>query len=381
MLKFGVAGMRGLVYLPWIRKTGLADVTALCDLNAGLLESQADRYGIPGRYRFYSEMIDEADIDVVLISTPMQFHADQVISALQSGRHVMCEVTLGTSMDEMFWIFEEAGKAKGKFFFIENYCYLPAVQHMLSIIRSGLLGELYYAESGYIHNTANLLTYNYGLQTSGKPSWRRYWQMGKPGAYYPTHSVGPLMQMFGKDERIAEIRTVGTGHWGGECYRQDNSCTTLIQLDSGKLIDLRIDSLSKRPLCITSYRVQGTKGCIELGSSPLDSDRIWHEGLEPVDSSTWRRLSDFDGYMPERYRSRDEEVLQGWRGGGDYFMIADYIHAIVNDEEPPIGIREACEWTSVGLLSELSVTNNGRIMKMPDFRRPLSVKDQRIVLD
>ena len=43
--------------------------------------------------------------------------------------------------------------------------------------------------------------------------------------------------------------------------------------------------------------------------------------------------------------------------------------AIVTGQEPDVNVYRACEWTAVGLLSELSVTNRGRVMDMPNFRK------------
>jgi len=45
-----------------------------------------------------------------------------------------------------------------------------------------------------------------------------------------------------------------------------------------------------------------------------------------------------------------------------------------------VDIYEACEWTAVALLSELSIVNNGRAFEMPDFRKAKSFKEQVLKL-
>ena len=385
MIKFGIVGTRGLAYAPCIERTGQAAVTALCDVNEGVLKSQAEKYGIRNTYRQFSDML-ESDIDAIIISTPMQHHISQCIDALQAGIHVICEVPLGVMMQEMFWLVDEVQSAKGKFFFTENFIYMPEVQHALSIVNAGLIGEPYYAECGYIHNIEHWLRYNYGVQTSGKVSWRKYWQVGRHGAFYPTHGIGPLMRMFGPNERIAEVRTVGCGRYNNFESRLDDSSITLVQLESGKLITLRTDVTSPRPRDNTSYQIQGTNGCIDLRDprpypEVKDIHKIWLRGMDPMPDAKWRDLASFDEYMPQRYKERTPEMMDAWMGGGDYFMMEDFIDAIVNDKEPPIDIYDACTWTSVGLLSELSATNNGKVMKMPNFRKGMPYEEQRIVLD
>jgi hypothetical protein len=45
-----------------------------------------------------------------------------------------------------------------------------------------------------------------------------------------------------------------------------------------------------------------------------------------------------------------------------------------------VDVYQACEWTAVALLSELSITNKGRTMDMPHFRRNMPFEEQIIRL-
>ncbi|MGB3926582.1 MAG: hypothetical protein WBL14_09485, partial [Caldicoprobacterales bacterium] len=59
------------------------------------------------------------------------------------------------------------------------------------------------------------------------------------------------------------------------------------------------------------------------------------------------------------------------------FIVQDFVDAITKGVKPAIDVYQACEWTAVGLLSELSVTNGGRFMAMPDFRE--STREEQII--
>ena len=95
--------------------------------------------------------------------------------------------------------------------------------------------------------------------------------------------------------------------------------------------------------------------------------------------SRWRDLADFDEYLPERYRNATEAQKHAGHGGGDFFLVEDFVDAIRLNRKPDIDVYQACEWTAVGLLSELSVMNGGRAIDMPDFRKN-AVEDQIIRL-
>jgi len=63
---------------------------------------------------------------------------------------------------------------------------------------------------------------------------------------------------------------------------------------------------------------------------------------------------------------------QGWI----LFHCPGFVDAITKGVKPAVHVYEACEWTAVGLLSELSVINGGKAIDMPDFRKASSWEDQ-----
>ena len=58
----------------------------------------------------------------------------------------------------------------------------------------------------------------------------------------------------------------------------------------------------------------------------------------------------------------------------------DFINAIRTGESPIVDVYTACEWTAVGLLSEISVVNNGKTMDVPKFRKNMPIGEKGIKL-
>jgi predicted dehydrogenase len=58
--------------------------------------SAASALGIETASRFEDALAD-ANIDAVILCTPQQYHAEQIVAAAQSGRHVFCEKPLCTT--------------------------------------------------------------------------------------------------------------------------------------------------------------------------------------------------------------------------------------------------------------------------------------------
>ncbi|RAV20989.1 hypothetical protein DQG23_12945 [Paenibacillus contaminans] len=383
-IKVGIAGARGLSNIEGFQAIPDVEVVALCDLHEGLLKEQSARFNIPRTYRIYEDML-ESDLDAVVVATPMQVHFQQTVQALEAGKHVMSEVTAGVTMDELWWLKEAAERSGKVYMMAENYCYIPQNQQIAEMVRQGLFGDIYFGEGEYLHDIKHLAS-GYNRQVPGdqtgasKTSWRNYWQLGKRGSFYPTHSLGPVMQWF-EGDRIKSVSTFGTGWHTAPQFRQEDTTITLCQLESGKLIKLRLDCISNRPHNAAYYTLQGTKGCYEAPRGLGDEHKIYlkSEG-DHSDSAAWRPLSDFREYLPKRYREASEEQKSAGHYGGDFFIVQDFIDAVRNGTKPPIDVYDACEWTAVALLSELSVMNGGRQMEMPDFRKAGGYKDQVIKL-
>ncbi|UCF99678.1 MAG: Gfo/Idh/MocA family oxidoreductase [Spirochaetaceae bacterium] len=369
-LKVGLAGIRGLSTLIGFRSLPDVEVTGFCELDAELLETEAKKHRIPQRFRIFEDMLT-TDIDAVVIATPMHFHVPYALSALEAGKHVLSEVPAGVSIDELWWLIEAVEKYKKVYMLAENYCYIPENKIIEAMARKGLFGELYFGEGEYLHDIKDWITYS-----NGKTSWRKYWQLGKRGLFYPTHSLGPLMKWFQPD-RIEAVCCLGSGWHTAEHLRQEDTSVTLCQLASGKLLKLRLDCISNRPHNLAYYSLQGTKGCYEAPRAEGEAHKIWLLGMDrDTKSARFRPLSDFSDFLPERYRNATEAELAADHWGGDFFLIQDFYNAVANGTKPAIDVYEACEWTAVGLLSELSIMNRGRMMEMPQFQKDIPREGQ-----
>jgi predicted dehydrogenase len=379
MIKVGIVGVRGLSVVGAMK--AMPDdvkITAICDLDEGCLswakeeiEKDNPNAGDLKAFRIYEDMIEKGDIDAVVISTPMQCHVPQAITALQAGKHVMCEVTAGVTMDELWWLIENVEKSGKIYMYAENYCYMPDCQLVRALVKKGMFGEIYYGEGEYTHDCTELRNWH------GKTGWRTYWQMGTRGAFYPTHSLGPVMQCF-DDDRIVSIASFSPGNHNPYGLRNDDLTQTMCQLESGKLVKLRVDTISPRPHAMTYYQIQGTKGCYEAPRLGGEAQIAIVTDDDPQGYTHWRPLSDFKDYLPERFKSGAGEGAG--HGGGDYYIVKDFIDAIETNTQPELNVYKAAEWTSVALLSQLSVTNQGKLLEVPNFRAGMSWAEKKITL-
>jgi len=176
-----------------------------------------------------------------------------------------------------------------------------------------------------------------------------------------------VMKWFG-DDHVDFVVALGSGWHTQPSYRQEDTSVAMLQMKSGKLIRLRVDCVSNRPHSMANYTLQGTKGAYESPRTGGEHVVYFTKPGENIDNARWEPLSNYDRYLPERYRAVSGNAEKSGHGGGDYYIVQDFLDAVRGIKEPSVDVYEACEWTAVGLLSSLSVSNRGRAMDMPDFR-------------
>ncbi len=368
-IKLGIvgAGGRGGYFKSTCDVIDEITIHAVCDTNEAGLAKSKEALGAEEAYLDYEEMLEKAGLDAVLIGTPMQFHVQQSIAALNRDIHVLSEVPAGVSVAECRQLVEACKSSKAVYMMAENYVYMKPNQIVKELVRQGLFGTPYYAEGEYIHDVKEM-----SLTTP----WRRHWQMGIDGITYGTHSLGPILQWMPGDRvtRVCcEAAGVRQADTLGKPYCQAGS-TMLCKTAKGALIKIRVDLVSDRPHAGTNYQLQGTDGCYESSrGGPWDRDKVW---LRSRDANyRWRELSLFsevpelaEKYLPENWRNASEVAKKAGHGGGDYFELVDFVNAVLAKGPNPIGIHESMDMTLPGLISQQSIAGGGRWIEVPDSR-------------
>lgn len=77
------------------------ELHAICDVADDLRMRMAATFAPAKSFDDYDAMLADPELDAVIIATSDAFHVPACISALQAGKHVLCEKPLGTSVEEV----------------------------------------------------------------------------------------------------------------------------------------------------------------------------------------------------------------------------------------------------------------------------------------
>lgn len=150
-IRVGVIGLgMGKSHLRRFAECPQAVVTAVCDLDEGLLAKAKEEYNIPFVFTDYRKMLKLGELDAVSIVTPNVFHAAMSMEALRRGKHVLCEKPMAMNARQAKRMVEEAGKHKKKLMIHFNQRYSPEARYIKNTIDKGGLGEIYYIKTGWL---------------------------------------------------------------------------------------------------------------------------------------------------------------------------------------------------------------------------------------
>ncbi|MEM3693244.1 MAG: Gfo/Idh/MocA family oxidoreductase [Candidatus Bathyarchaeia archaeon] len=354
-LKVGHVGGR-IIYANLFNADPRTKVVGACDINPQALERTREFLGLKGSqcFRDYDEFLRKVDMDIVFIGTPIPFHAEQAIKAMESGKHVLSEVTAAHTLKDCERLVQAVKRTGKKYMLAENMCYFHFIREWMKIVREEKIGRIYYAEGEYIHQIRNLLK----DPISGSLLWRAF----RPPIHYISHSLGPLLMMFG--DYVTEAMGLGNSRLTLPDLNTDGAIdmqVALFKTRKGIVIKILRSSVVAREPPFHYFTIYGTKGCLENTGFRMGKERglIYIEGEDRV-------CREIDCFISDP--NAPEELKRGGaHGTSEYYLTKDFIDSIENDTNPPIDVVKGVDMTIPGLIAHESAMKGGVWLKVPHY--------------
>mgnify|MGYP006354313139 FL=1 len=345
-LKIGMVGVgRATAYGHIFENRPDTEVVALCDMNEEVLAKNGADFQLADNCLFsnYDDFVN-ADVDIVVLGTPIPFHAEQTIKALDAGKHVLGEVTAADNLKDCERMVEAVRRAKGKFMLAENCNYMQFVIDWDNYIKAGKIGTPLYAEADYVHEIRQLV--------DGK------WRANRAPLHYCSHSLGPVLKWM--DDYVVRCTASGNRSTMMEPATDGNIDfqVALFETSKGATIKLLRSSVALRHPQLCSYNIIGTEGFLESSRTRYEGvGRRYFSSTDPVDGYAITVNKD-DMDAPKEYRV-------GGHGTCEYYLVKDFLDCIKNDTTPPIDIVRAMDMTVPGLIAHEAAKKGGIWMDVP----------------
>jgi predicted dehydrogenase len=325
--------MRTFLRVPGVRFAGLCDIYEPRFAEARQITGEQTPI-----YRDYRELLAAKDIDAVIVATPLSLHAQQVIAALQSGRHVYGEKSMAFTVKECDDIVDAVARA-GKYYQVGvQYHYATWYRETLRQIREGKFGKITQI-SAFWHRNGN---------------WRRpvpdpkdaklerliNWRMYKDTsigllAELGSHHIAFANEVMGS----APESVVGSGgidYWK-DGRETDDNVQVAYRYPGGQT--LTFSSMTTNALEGAQIRVYGTEGSVVL----TEGDGTFYSEAKKLKASAVTQVLINHGimtgasYMPEMpYRGKGEAIPlpADVEGNAAFEACAAFVRSVVTHQKP-----------------------------------------------
>lgn len=357
-IRVGVVGLghRGRAMVTISAEFDCVEIAAACDIRPhNWYEQQwlspaplADMFPKAAFYEDYNQMLDEADLDVVIVETGADIHAEFCMKALEKNINVLTDIPNVANLKEAEDLWNAAQRSSAMIATGANTNYTKFAFKLAEFYEKGLLGKPYCMEAEYIHWSLPQSKEHVHLNENG--DWRKLLIPIR----YCTHSLGPLLTIV--DEPLRYVSCFGTGRHSPESKKDDMMCAQF-RTESGVVIRLMRNGRCRAQIGHHNYRVFGTEGYMERIDRYSEAV-IRYNSMKELDTG----LKEMGGeYTPPAYANNPKAT---GHGGVDYAMLDYFYKAILEGAEAPISLKQGLEMTLPGIYAEESAKRNGQVLRI-----------------
>ena len=262
MLKVGVVGVG--YWGPNLIRNFIAspdtEMKMCCDLRRERLDYINSLYPTIEVTDNCKEVVENPEIELVVICTPVFTHYEIAKKALEAGKHVLIEKPMTSTSAEGEELLEIAEKKGLRIFVDHTFVFTGAVQKIKDLISEGEIGDLYYFDSTRV----NLGLFQHDVNV--------LWDLAP-------HDIS-IMHYLLKMDPEAVVAT-GADHLGGGI---ENVAYLTVYFPNNLLAHINTNWLS--PVKIRQTLIAGSKKMVVWDDNqPSEKVRVYDKGIEVIKSA------------------------------------------------------------------------------------------------
>jgi predicted dehydrogenase len=228
-------------------------VAWVCDLSKDRLALVEAGYPTVKTTTDHKDIMKDTGVDAVVISTPVSAHFPLAQEALESGKNVLLEKPMTSTVEQSEKLVELAAKKKKTLMVDHTFLYTGAVRKMKELVQSGELGDIYYFDSVRV----NLGLFQHDVNV--------IWDLAP-------HDFSIMDYLLEKDPEM--VSAVGVSHLGD----LENIAYVTVQYPGNLLGHLHVNWLA--PVKVRTTLIGGTKKMIVYDDTePSEKIKIYDKGV------------------------------------------------------------------------------------------------------
>ena len=342
MIKIGIIGCGKIAqfrHIPEYAANPNVQLVGFYDINQKRSADLAKKYG--GQAYESLEALLAADIDAVSVCTPNYVHAEQTITALKAGKHVLCEKPMAGSIQDCEAMLKAAREA-GRFLMLgHNQRLAKAHVKARELIESGLIGDIVTFRTTFFHGGPE----NWSIDP-GPNTWffdKRRALMGVM-ADLGIHKTDLVHYLTGQTilETTARLSTIDKKYADGRPIDVDDNAVCIFRLSGGAVGTMAI-SWTSYGAEDNSTVMYGTRGIMHLYDDPTYSLKVTTRDRENI-------LYQMDGIQ-----TNEKQTKSG--------VIDAFVNCILENREPEISGESVLKSMRV-VYASIESSDTGRAVKV-----------------
>ena len=354
-LRWGILGTGNIArqFSAGVRESRRGKLAAVGSRGEATARGFAAAHEIPEAHGTYEALLKDPQVDAVYNSLPNSLHHEWTIRALEAGKHVLSEIPMATTVDEVRRIVTLTDATGLKYQMGNQVRYAHCLQDVQRMIGRGELGEVFYGEGEYLHNLDEHI-------------WRRepdHWRVTGPVPQTTLlgggpHALNTLRWLMGVEfVKASAFHAAQETQWG-----TTHTTVAIFQAANGSAAKVTTSYGMARPYCLY-YSVYGSEGTFERqrdqGDGGMTTNYLFHNKLAGASRLIPVTLSNFTN------PSLAHRASTVGHGTMEYEQARDVLRAIIDDTEPPIGPREAAKSVLPLICAMESADAGGGMVEVP----------------
>jgi UDP-N-acetyl-2-amino-2-deoxyglucuronate dehydrogenase len=317
------------------RHTDDLELVAVCDSNPATLKAHTDTYRVPG-YAHLSDLLTQAQPDLVALCTPSGLHPDQAIATARHGVHVMTEKPMATRWQDGVHMVKACDEAGVHLFVVKQNRRNATLQLLKRAVEEKRFGK--------IHLVHLNVFWSRPQSYYDQAKWRGTWEFDG-GAFMnqASHYVDLLDWLIGPIDRVQAMVSTTRD------IEVDDTGVLNVRWRNGALGSMSVTMLTYPKNLEGSIIILGEKGTVRVGGVAVNDIQIW-DFAEP---------RDYD----EQVKSANYETTSVY-GFGHPLYYKNVIDVFRGEAEPETDGREGLKSLEVLIAAYLSA-RDGRTVSLP----------------
>ena len=136
----GVGFVGGQAHTPSFKKIEGSELVALCARTEKRVKPLAEKYDVK-YYLDYDELLEDLKVHAVVLAVPTPLHFDAAMKAIKKGKHVLCEMPMAPTIDQVKELQKAAEEAGVILMPVLNFRFAPIYEKTKEMIKSGTIGK------------------------------------------------------------------------------------------------------------------------------------------------------------------------------------------------------------------------------------------------